>query len=273
MRRFGAWPAWVFMALFFIAPLVALVPEAFEGSGSAFGRLFGNPLFYGGLRNTLLLGLCAGFVSALVGTCIAIELARQPEHRRQWMMTLLGLPLAFSGLVIAYGFILAFGRAGFVTQLLAMLGADPAFVGSWIYSVGGLGFAYAYYLIPRVALSLYPVFVNLDLRPTIAARTLGASRARAFWDTVVPEVAPSVLASACVVAALAMGTYGTALALVGTQLNILPLMLLSQVSDGGSDFPVAAALSLVLMVVCVIVMGVGDVVTRRRERGAFGAGH
>jgi len=75
------------------------------------------------------------------------------------------------------------------------------------------------------------------------------------------------------VAAIAMGTYGTALALVGTQLNILPLMLLAQVGDGGSDFAVAAALSLVLMVVCVIVMGVGDVLTRRRERGAVGTGH
>lgn len=272
MRRFGGWPAWAFLSLFFLAPLAALLPEAAADGGSAFARLFANPLFFGALRNTLLLGLVTGGVSAVAGACIAVELARQPEARRRWMLTLLGLPLAFSGLVIAYGFILAFGRAGFVTQLLAMLGGDPAAtgatIGSWIYSVSGLGFAYAYYLIPRVALSLYPVFANLDERPLQAARTLGASRARAFWDTVVPEVAPSVLSSACLVAALAMGTYGTALALVGTQLNILPLMLLSQVSDGGSDFPVAAALSLVLLVVCVLVMGVGDVVARRRERGA-----
>ena len=159
-------------------------------------------------------------------------------------------------------------RGGCTQQLLAGLGGDPAVIGSWIYSVSGLGVAYAYYLIPRVALSLYPVFANLDLRPVQAARTLGASRARAFWDTVVPEVLPSVLSNACMVAAIAMGTYGTALALVGTQLNILPLMLLAQVSDGGSDFAVAAALSLVLMVVCVVVMGVGDVFTRRRERNA-----
>lgn len=273
MRRFGAWPTWAFMALFFAAPLAALLPEAFAEGGSAFGRLTANALFFDALRNTLGLGLAAGAMSALVGTCIAIELARQPESRRQWMMTLLGLPLAFSGLVIAYGFILAFGRAGFVTQLLAGLGADPAVLGGWIYSVSGLGFAYAYYLIPRVALSLYPVFANLDMRPALAARTLGASRARAFWDTVVPEVLPSVLSNACLVAAIAMGTYGTALALVGTQLNILPLMLLAQVSDGGSDFPVAAALSLVLMVLCVIVMGLGDVITQRRERGTAGAAH
>jgi len=273
MKRFGAWPAWILMLVFFMLPLAALVPEAMVDGGSAFGRIFSDNLFLGAVRNTIMLGLLAGGVSAVVGTAIAIELARQPEHRRQWMMTLLGLPLAFSGLVIAYGFILAFGRAGFVTQLLAYLGADPAEVGGWIYTVYGLGFAYAYYLIPRVALSLYPVFANLDERPRLAARTLGASRARAFIDTVIPEVAPSVLASACMVAALAMGTYGTALALVGTQLNILPLMLLSKVGDGGSDFAAAAAMSLVLMAICLIVLGVGDVITSRRERRMLDTRH
>ena len=88
----------------------------------------------------------------------------------------------------------------------------PARVGAWIYSATGLGFAYVYYLVPRVALSLYPVFANLDLRPMLAARTLGATRWRAFRDTVLAQVAPSVLANACLVAAIAMGTYGTALA-------------------------------------------------------------
>jgi len=43
-------------------------------------------------------------------------------------------------------FILAFGRAGFVTQLFGLLGAHTAEVGSWNYSIGGLAFAYAYYL-------------------------------------------------------------------------------------------------------------------------------
>lgn len=271
IRRFGAWPAWCFMALFFVLPLASLVPEAMTDGGSAFARLWSNPLLGRAVLNTVVLGLTAGAVSGLVGTVIAIELGRQPLQRRRWMMTLLGLPLAFSGLVIAYGFILAFGRSGFVTQLLVALGLDGAAVGSWIYSMVGLGCAYAYYLVPRVALSLYPVFANVDLRPMLAARTLGATRWRAFRDTVVAEVAPSVVSNACLAAAIAMGTYGTALALVGTQLNILPLMLFAQVSDGGSDLSVASALSLLLMALCVIVMGLGDAIARQREQHAAGS--
>jgi len=266
IRRWGAWPAWLFMALFLGAPLAALVPEALEGGGAVFARLWRDPQFMAAVRNTLLLGLISGVISALVGTMIAIELARQSPGRRRIMLSLLGLPLAFSGLVIAYGFILAFGRAGFVTQLLGLAGADTAVIGSWIYSVGGLAFAYAYYLIPRVALQLYPVFANLDTAPALAARTLGATPWQAWLHTVVPEVAPAVLSSAFFVSSVAMGTYGTALALVGTQLNILPLMLLSKVGDGGSDFAGAAAMSLVLMLICTLVLGAGDVFGSRKTR-------
>jgi putative spermidine/putrescine transport system permease protein len=266
VQRFGAWPAWVLLALFLLAPLAALVPEALADGGSAIGRVFGDPLLRGALVNTLLLGLLSGAVSTAVGVAVAIELGRCGPRLREWLIALLGLPLAFSGLVIAFGFILAFGRAGLVTQMLAQLGADPARVGAWIYSIAGLGFAYAYYLVPRVALTLYPVFANFDARPLEAARTLGATPWRAFRDVVLREVAPSVVAVACLVSALAMGTYGTALALVGTQLNILPLMLLLKIGDGGADFASAALISLILLAICSTVMGVGDVFTRQRER-------
>ena len=45
------------------------------------------------------------------------------------------------------------------------------------------------------------------------------------------------------------GAYGTALALVGTQLPILPLRLYSLISETGSDFPAAAALALLITAV------------------------
>jgi putative spermidine/putrescine transport system permease protein len=265
LRRFGAWPAWVLLGLFLIAPLAALVPEALEDRGAAVGRVLADPLFRGAVINTLLLGALTGALSTVVGVMVAIELARCPEGVRRWLIAALGLPLAFSGLVIAFGFILAFGRAGFVTQILAAIGADPARVGAWIYSVAGLGFAYAYYLVPRVALTLYPVFANLDARPLEAARTLGATPWRAFVDVVLREVAPSVVSTACLVSALAMGTYGTALALVGTQVNILPLMLLLKIGDSGADFAAAAVISLMLLAICSVVMGAGDVLARQSE--------
>ena len=259
MQRFGAWPALAFIALFFVFPLVALLPEAMSDQGEAFGRMLDDPLFWPAIRNSVALGLSAGLLSTLVGVTVAWQLAHLPPRQRDIWMALLGLPLAFSGMVIAYGFILAFGRAGFVTQLLGYLGADPAEFGAWIYTVGGL--------------TLYPVFTNLDPRPIEAARTLGASPYRAFCNVVLPEIAPSVGASCALVSALAMGTYGTALALVGTQVNILPLLLYAKIGDGGADFPATAALSIVLLALCSLILGLGDHFSRRREHAVFQSSH
>lgn len=181
------------------------------------------------------------------------------------MLALLGVPLAFSGLVIAYGFILTFGRAGFVTTLLAGLGADAAKVGGVIYTTFGLVVAYAYYLIPRVALMLFPAFANLERRPLEAAMSLGAKPWRAWLDIAWRELWPSVMAAWCLVTAIALGTYGTALALAGTQINILPLLMYLKLSDGQTDFSQAAVLSIVLTALCTCVLAMGEYVGRRHR--------
>ncbi|MFM0370813.1 ABC transporter permease [Paraburkholderia aspalathi] len=263
-RRFGAVPAGLLLALFFALPLGALLVSAAEGNGAAFVRLAHDPLVVSALGHSLALACAAGTVSLAVGLPLAMVLAGQPPQRRGWLLALLGVPLAFSGLVIAYGFILAFGRAGFVTSIVARLGADPATVGALIYTTAGLVAAYAYYLIPRVALMLYPAIANLDRRPIEAALTLGASPLRALFDVALRELWPSIAAAWCLVTSIALGTYGTALALAGTQINILPLLMYLKLSDGQTDFPQAAALSLVLMAVCTCVLALGECLARQR---------
>ncbi|WP_244221136.1 ABC transporter permease [Paraburkholderia aromaticivorans] len=264
-RRFGALPAGLLLALFLALPLGALLVSAAEGNGVAFVRLARDPLVVSAFGHSLALAFAAGTVSLAVGLPLAMVLAGQPPRRRRWLLALLGVPLAFSGLVIAYGFILAFGRAGFVTGVFAVMGADPATVGALIYTTTGLVAAYAYYLIPRVALVLYPAIANLDRRPIEAALTLGAPPLRALLDVALRELWPSIAAAWCLVTSIALGTYGTALALAGTQINILPLLMYLKLSDGQTDFPQAAALSLVLMAVCTSVLALGECLARQRQ--------
>ena len=123
--------------------------------------------------------------------------------------------------------------------------------------------ACTYYLIPRVVLVVLPVLINFDETQIAAARSLGASAPRAYLDVLLPQIFPSLLAAFCLTSAVAIGAYGTALALVGTQVNILPLMLYSKISETGSDFPAAAALSVVLMGICCAVMSLAEIATRR----------
>ncbi len=260
-------PATLLLALFFALPLGLLVVEALADGGSAFLRLAADPLVWRGLLNSLALGATAAGISLVVGFTVALHLARLDERLRAALVFCISLPLTFSGLIVAYGFILAFGRAGFVTLLLAEVGVDPGAFASFIYGPAGLAVAYTYYLVPRVVLLLLPVFVNFDERQLLAAESLGATRLRALADVLLPQVLPSAVVAFCLTAAVAIGAYGTALALVGTQVNILPLLLYSKVSDAGSDFPAAAALSLVLLALCSLVMAAGETFAARRKGG------
>ena len=188
------------------------------------------------------------------------------EKARLLAMFCISLPLTFSGLIVAYGFILCFGRAGFITLLLAKAGVSPDWVAGLVYSPVGLALAYCYYLIPRVVLLLLPALTNFDRSLLVAANSMGATRLRAFFDVLLPELMPTIGVSFCLVAAVAFGAYGTALALVGSQVNILPLLLYSSVSDTGTNFSQAAAISLVLLGACSMIMGVAEVIAMRREQ-------
>ncbi|MCA8066139.1 ABC transporter permease [Burkholderia sp. AU38729] len=267
LRRFGAVPAAVLLAVCFALPLAALVGSAFTDGGRAFGVVLHDPLVADAIAHSLALAVGAGTLSVGIGVPVAFALAGQSPARRHWTLALLGVPLAFSGLVIAYGFILAFGRAGFVTTLAASLGADPTVLGGAIYTMPGLAVAYAYYLIPRVALMIYPALANLDRRPLEAALTLGARPWRAWLDVAWRELWPSVASAWCLVTAIALGTYGTALALAGTQINILPLLMYLKLSDGQTDFSQAAVLSIVLTAICTCVLALGEGLVRQRRHG------
>lgn len=262
-----ATPGAALIGLFFLLPVGAVLSGAFAEDGGAFARLAADPVFWNGLRGTLILGTAAPLFSLVVGVGVALALARFKPGLRTATLIAISLPLTFSGLIVAYGFILLLGRAGFVTLLLAKAGFDPAVVGAFIYSPLGLGLAYSYYLIPRVVLIVLPAIGNFDRAQLSAARSLGAGRFGAFIDVMLPQIMPSLVAAFCLTAAVAIGAYGTALALVGTQVNILPLVLYSKISETGSDFPAAAAASLVLVAICVAVIAVGEAFGSRRRSG------
>jgi putative spermidine/putrescine transport system permease protein len=258
-RAIMASPGLLVFGLFFFLPLGFVAFEAFSGGSRGLTTLLSSRTFWQGLLHSLALGGLAATLSLVLGLAVAVRLARMGEAARLAWQFLIALPLTFSGLIVAYGFILAFGRAGFVTLALeALLGVNPVTFSQAVYSPYGLAFVYAYYLIPRVVMMLTPVIVNFDTAQLAAAESLGASRWRTLRDILLPQLRAPMMSAFALVAAVAIGAYGTALALVGTQVNILPLQLFTMVSDAGADFAVTATLGLILAALCSIVMAMGE---------------
>lgn len=261
-----ALPGAAVFVFFFLIPLIAVSADGFTGGGTAFLRVLGNELFWGGLRGSLILGTTASVFSLVVGFVVALHLSRLGDRARTMLMFFIALPLTFSGLIVAYGFILSYGRAGFITQILASFGVDPVTFSRLLFSPQGLAFAASYYLIPRVVMLMLPVLVNFDRAQFAAAESLGATRGQVIRQILIPQIMPTAVSAFCLIAAVAIGAYGTALALVGTQVNILPLQLYSMISESGSDFPAAAALALILMAICSCIIAVGEIAAARHER-------
>lgn len=261
-----AGPGFMVLVLFFMIPIAFIVRDAFVDGLEAFHRVFQNPVFWTSLYGSALLTVFASGFSLVVGFAVALHLSRLRPPLRSALLFMIALPLTFSGLIVAFGFILTYGRAGFVTQMLAFAGIDPANFSRILYSPIGLGFASSYYLIPRVVMLLLPVLVNFEGIQIAAAELLGATRRQALLNILIPQILPTAVTALCLIAAVVFGAYGTALALVGTQLSILPLQLYSLISETGSDFPAAAALALVLTAICSSIMAVGEVFAARGEK-------
>ena len=259
-------PAAILLAIFFALPVAAVAVDALREGTRAFGRVLALPGFWSAVGGSLMLTLAAASVSTLVGLGVALHLAQLSDRARTLLTFVIALPLTFSGLIVAYGFILGYGRAGFITQLLAYAGVDPALAGKALFTPTGLAFASSYYLIPRVVMGILPVLTNFDRAQLAAAEALGATPTQAFAQVMLPQIAAPLAAAFCLVAAVVFGAYGTALALVGTQLNILPLKLYSLISETGSDFPAAAALALLITAVCSSVLTFGEWIGARHER-------
>lgn len=259
-------PAVLLLALFFGLPLAAVFKDALSDGVGAFSRVIAMPTFWPSLLGSSILTLVAATLSLVVGVAVALHLSRLDEGRRTLLAFVIALPLTFSGLIVAYGFILTYGRAGLVTQLLSMLGTDSAVVGKALFTPVGLAFASSYYLIPRVVMGLLPVFVNFDRAQLDVAQSLGATPAQAFRHVMLPQMAAPIVSNLCLISAVVFGAYGTALALVGTQLDILPLQLYSLISETGTDFPCAAALAIIITATCSSIMTTGAWFGSRHEK-------
>jgi putative spermidine/putrescine transport system permease protein len=251
--------------VFFLFPVGLIFSEAFQAPLVTFNRMIADSYLLGSIRGSLYLAIGAALASLIMALFIAHFLSFCSVRIRQWLSIAIALPLVFSGLIVAYGFVLTFGRAGLVTTLVSHIGIAPEIFGHLIFTPLGLGLAYCYYLIPRAVFILLPVMINFDWRQIQVSKSFGASQWQSYYYIFLPQLYPAMLTAMCVMVSVALGAYGTALALSGTQLNILPLIMYSKISDSGSDFPVVAMLSIILILLCLLFNLVADIIRRRYQ--------
>jgi spermidine/putrescine transport system permease protein len=200
----------------------------------------GRSLLYGGTATALCL---------LVGYPLAYAIAFKAGRWRNLMLVMVIAPFFTSFLVRTLAWKLILGDQGFVVYTLQALHLlDPAgrLLATPVAVVAGL----TYNFIPFMVLPLYAALEKIDVSLVEAAQDLYASPLRGFLKVTWPLSMPGVVAGTLLTFIPAVGDYINAQLLGNTETRMLGNVIENLFITVG-DYPAAAALSMVLMLLIV----------------------
>ena len=167
-----------------------------------------NPRWVRALRNSLTMMVLSTASSVGVGFLFALAVTRHDLPGRRLFEALMPLSLFVSPFMVAFSYILMFGRNGLVTR--SLLGLDVTLFG-W----HGLWLVQTVAFFPYAGLIVQGVLEGIAPSLEYAARDLGASEADVLRTVVVPLARPGVAAAALIVAISVLADFGNAVLIAG----------------------------------------------------------
>ncbi len=247
------------LGLFLALPLLFVFFDSFQAGGrlspANYLLVFRRGLYSEALKTSLLLSVSTSFIGAAAGLPLSYLVHKSRAPWKDILLSITAVPLTFSGLVIGFAFIVLLGTSGFITMLLQrFFGINPLEFSAFLFTWKGLVVAYLYFLIPRMILTMVAAWSNADWSQVEAAVSLGAPFPTVLVRILFPMLGPSLLAGSSLLFAVSMGAFGTAFALTGTAVKILPLVIYNQISDVTVEVSRANALAIILTAVTTLVI-------------------
>jgi spermidine/putrescine transport system permease protein len=250
-------PALAWTALFFVLPFAAMAVVSLTDHGGGgftlgnYAQFFANPSYFRAMVNSLEVTAIVTIVSVVLAYPFAWILAERVPVRWQRLALLVAvLPFWTSYVVRSYSWLLVLSERGLVNSALVGSGlfAEPLHLAN-TRTATVIGFTHFF-----VMLLTLTIFANLkQLSPSYrkAAADLGANPLQIFLFVVLPLTLPGIMVGAFLTFVLAIGDYVTPQILGGNNEILMPQLIMMQIGRRG-DFPLASALSLILMAVVTV---------------------
>ena len=259
-RQSFAWliPFMLLMMLFFLIPLLYMVVTSFSnGNGFTFEQyqsVLTNEYILQGFRNSITLSAISAVVALVVTLFAVYAIMRFSEPVREKILVLTNLTSNFSGIPLAFAFIVLLGNSGLFTLLFEKweIGALSSFS---LYSWSGLLLIYIYFQLPLALMLLYPIYDGIQREWKDAAALLGASTWQ-FWAKIgIPVILPGLVGTFSVLFANAMGAYASAYALTSSNYNLVAIRIGALIKgDIFAQPELASAIAVLLAVTMVTAM-------------------
>lgn len=244
-------PFFIMVFAFEILPGLMIIKSGFfntlgQFTLSNFKTALTDPFYIQGMKNSVLISLQSSLIGLII-SLISVQMINKLSKRGiQRVITLSNMTSNFSGVPLAFAFIILLGNNGVFTLLMNALGIDVFGVFN-LYSSIGLTTVYVYFQVPLGILLLYPAMDAIKADWKDAADNLGASPLE-FWRYIgIPVLMPSIIATFSMLFANSMGAYATTYALMTSSYNLMPIRIGALISgDLFLDPNLASAIAIIL---------------------------
>ena len=251
----------VYLTLVLIAlylPIVVVVLYSFNANTSRFtfdftgfslqhyaGLLKDTKGLVAALKNSLILAGYSLALSVVLGTLGAVGMAKRSFRGMNAAQTLVTLPIMVPEIILGMAFLAVFTFLDLPMGMFTLVLAHTTFC------------------VPYIFIIVKGRLAGMDPSIVEAARDLGASEARAFFDITLPLIAPGVVSGALLAFAMSMDDFIISFFVTGATTTTLPLKVYSSVKTGVSP-QVNALCTLTLFAVAVLV-ALSKSITRRNH--------
>jgi sulfate transport system permease protein len=247
----GLGTAVLYLSLIVLIPLAAVVYTAAKGGSHTFWDTITTPDAWAALKLTVIGSLLVAFINLIMGTVIAWVLVRDRFPGMAVVDLLIDLPFALPTIV-----------AGLV--LLALYGTTSPLHINVAYTRVAVLLALLFVTLPFVVRTVQPVLLELDQDMEQAAHSLGATRWTTFRRIVLPNLAPAMLSGAGLAFTRAIAEYGSTSFISGNlpgKTEVAAVAIFGRIQN--DDNTGAAAISVVLLAIALVVLLILDVLQRR----------
>ncbi|WP_231727585.1 MULTISPECIES: ABC transporter permease [unclassified Rathayibacter] len=256
-------PAWLWLVVFFVAPVLQVVWFSFGYKPGVFGTHANDvlsfdryveafsPTFFQTFANTLWVGVLGTVLCLVIGLPVAYWMAvKTAPNRRGLLIALVMVPYWTNFLVRTIGWQVILAPEGVLSQALQAIGVIPGPI-DLLYTRPAVLLGVVYNYLPLMILPLYVAFDRVAPSLREASGDLGASSWRTFRDITLPLARPGIIVGTLLVYIPLMGDYITATVLGGAKGNMVGQMVASQFQVG-QNWALGSAMAVLLIVVILV---------------------
>jgi len=260
-------PLLALLTLAYLVPFLGVIrwsvtlPE--PGLGQ-YGRAVTDPLIQSVIWRTFRICAIVTLCAVTAAYVLALIWVRSSPAVRLVIELCIFIPFWISVLTRAFGWLALLSNRGLINTWLQSLGilSEPL---TMVRNEFGVILGMVHFLIPFAVFPLATAMRSVDERTLLAARGMGASRARIFWQVFLPMTKTGILGAALLVFVFALGFFVTP-AILGGGRSVLVAELIYLRIFQSPDWGLGAAISVILMLCVGALLGIMLKLTGGRGR-------